>query len=106
MNIITDNSAKCNTPNPYSGKVSVVGIYPLNQAGTVKAFATIAIGTALEIHGCKIIQQPGQKAWCALPDRKSPDGNGYFPVIKALDERLAEEISRVVLAAWQNGGAA
>src|SRR5690348_7778924 len=94
------------TANPYSGKVTVVGIYPTHQQGNIKAFATIKIGEALEIRGCKIVQQPGQKPWVALPDRPRTDGQGYAAIVKCLDENLAEEISRVVLAAWQNGGAA
>lgn len=91
--------------NPWTAKIKVVATYPTAQAGTVKALANIMIGEALEIRGCKIIQQPGQKAWVSLPDRKSPDGNGYFPVVKAHDARLMEAITAAVLAAW-NGGAA
>jgi DNA-binding cell septation regulator SpoVG len=101
-----NNSTQQAKDNPYSGKVTVTAIRPCHQEGPVKAFANVKFGEAIEIFGAKVVQQPGQRAWVALPDRKSPDGNGYFPVVKALDERLAEEISRVVLAAWQNGGAA
>lgn len=101
-----NNSTRQAAANPYAGKVSVVGIYPTHQAGNIKAFATIKIGEALEIRGVKIIQQPGQKPWVALPDRPRTDGQGYAAIVKALDERLAEEISHVVLLAWQTGGAA
>ena len=91
------------TANPYTGKITVTDLRPCHQAGNVKAFAVVKFGEVIEISGVKVIQQPGQRAWVALPDRKSPDGDGYFPVVKALDARLAEEISRVVLAAWKGG---
>jgi len=91
--------------NPWFAKIKVIAVYPTTSAGTVKALVNIMIGEALEIRGCKIIQQPGQKAWVTLPDRKSPDGNGYFPVVKAHDARLMEAISEVVLAAWKGGAA-
>lgn len=104
MSSITKSPDYVNSQNPYTGKVTVTAVHPCNQDGPIKAFANIKFGEVLEIFGCKIIQQPGQKPWVSLPNRKSPDGNGYFPIVKCLDERLTEEITRVVLAAW-NGGA-
>lgn len=107
MNSIHDDYAKVNPQNPYHGKVTVVKLYPCHQAGPIKAFVTIRIGEALEIRSLKVIQQDGQRAYVKLPDKMRTDGSkGYDPYVICLDERLAEEISRVVLAAWQNGGAA
>jgi DNA-binding cell septation regulator SpoVG len=92
------------SPNPWQGKIKVSALNRTDQAGTVKAFATIQIGDALEVRDCKVIQQPGQRAWVSLPDRQRSDGKGYAPIVRALDDRLKDAISATVLAAWQNGG--
>ncbi len=101
--MITDKLAQVNTSpqNPYTQKVRVTKLTPTHQAGTIKAFVTIQIGEALEIRGCKVIQQPNQKVWVSLPDRKNEDGVGYFPIVKCLDERLKTAITVAVLAAWE-----
>jgi DNA-binding cell septation regulator SpoVG len=94
--------------NPYADKITVTGIYPTRQDGTVKAFVNFKIGDALEIFGAKIIPQAGQKAWVTMPDHPRTDGKGYAPYVKLIDDRLKEAISAVVIPAWQAhaGGAA
>lgn len=87
--------------NPYTGKVTVTGIYPTRQDGTVKAFVNFKIGDALEIFGAKIIQQTNQRAYVRMPDRPRTDGKGYTAYVNLLDERLKEAISAVVIPAWQ-----
>lgn len=53
--------------NPYLSKITVSKITPLNQ-GNLKAFANIRLGEVMTINGCRIIQQPGQRAYVALRD--------------------------------------
>jgi DNA-binding cell septation regulator SpoVG len=106
MRSLSPTTTLVNTQNPYTQRISVTAIHPTDQAGNVKAFVIIRLGEALEIRGCKIIQQPGQKAWVAMPDRPHTDGKGYTPYVKILDDRLMEAISNAVLEAWRNGGGA
>jgi len=109
MNSVSQDNGKINPPNPWVGKVKVLTLCPSHTAGTVKAFATIQIGDALEIRDLKLIQQDGQRAWVSLPDRQRSDGKGYAPILKTLDDRLKSEIDKVVLGAWadteKKGGA-
>jgi DNA-binding cell septation regulator SpoVG len=92
--------------NPWTDRIKVVSVHPTAQTGPIRAFVTITIGEALEIRGCKVIQQVGQRAWVSLPDRKNEEGTGYFPIVKALDDRLKTAITAAVLEAWRNGGEA
>ena len=84
--------------NPWTGKIAILKIRRNPAGGNVRAFATIRIGEALEIHGVKVIQQPGQTAYVKLPDQEH--GGRWFPVVKATDERLQQAISDRVIAAW------
>lgn len=92
------------TNNPYLSKITVVKINPLNQ-GNLKAFATIKLGNTMTISGCRVIQQPGQRAYVALPQTKDDQGK-YWPVITADDPQFKEAVQEKVLDAWQgdNGG--
>jgi DNA-binding cell septation regulator SpoVG len=92
--------------NPWTDRIKIVSIHRTAQAGTIKAFATVLIGAAIEISGFKIIQQAGQRAWVAMPDRKREDTGGYAPIIKCLDDQLKAAITEAVLVAWHAGGAA
>ena len=84
-------------PNPWTAKLSVSAIHPVSS-GNVKAFVSVKIGDALTIHGCKVVQQPGQRAYVALPQNER---NGkYFPAIESHDPRFQEALSIAVLAAW------
>lgn len=85
--------------NPWLTKLKVVQIHPSRQPGNVRAFATIQIGDALEIHGVKVVQQPGQRAYVRLPDQQS-EGR-WFPVLKVLDSRFQDAVTELVMAAWQ-----
>jgi hypothetical protein len=75
----------------------VLEVRRLEGHGNLRAFAKVRLG-AVVIHGCRVIQQPGQKAWVALPQvpaRAKADGSGagWYPVI---------EITTAVLEAWGN----
>jgi hypothetical protein len=72
-------------------------------AGTVKAFVYIRVG-AVTIKGAKIMQQPGQAAWLAMPDRSYVvSGKAECAPIIELDKSLRERATEVVLTAWKSG---
>ena len=84
--------------------VQVIEIRRLDGSGNLKAFAKVKLGSVI-IHGCHVIQQPGQKAWLALPQtpgRAKADGSGVgrFPVVEItnLIERDFACLDRTVVA--------
>jgi hypothetical protein len=46
--------------------IEVLEIKPLPDAGSLKALAKVRLGCVV-LHGCRVIQQSGQKARVALP---------------------------------------
>lgn len=87
--------------NPYLAKISVLKITTINQ-GNLKAFATIKLGNTMTINSCRIIQQPGQRAYVALPQTQDKDGK-YHPVITADDPLFKAAVEDMILAAWRDG---
>jgi DNA-binding cell septation regulator SpoVG len=83
--------------------VEVLALTPLTNAGTLKALVSIRLLGVVVIRGCKIIQQPGQRAWFALPSSEyvGKDGERKFSPVVELPETLRQEASRVALATWQ-----
>ncbi len=84
--------------NPYLDRISVTKITPINK-GTIKAFASIKLGSTLSINSIKIIQQAGQRAFVRLPESEK-DGK-YYPVVSADDKQFQEAVQEKVLAAWE-----
>jgi DNA-binding cell septation regulator SpoVG len=73
--------------------------------GNLRAFAKVRLG-AVVIHGLRVIRQPGQKAWCALPQipgRAKADGSGagWYPVIEIVNRDLLDRVCAAVLEAWE-----
>jgi DNA-binding cell septation regulator SpoVG len=77
----------------------VKAIRPSNKAGKVKAFVDVEIGPVL-ILGAKLVQQPGQRGWVAMPSQKLGDGK-WTEVIRVTDKEAMEAITAAVLAAWE-----
>jgi hypothetical protein len=76
----------------------------VQDCGNLKAFAKVRLG-AVVIHGCRIIQQPGQRPWVALPQvpaRKKADGSGagWFPVVEITNRDVLDRLRAAVLEAW------
>ena len=67
--------------------ITVENIRKLDGSGNLKAFVSVNIGGKLTIHSCRIIQQPGQKAWVALPQREwtTQQGEKLAPLIELPD---------------------
>lgn len=83
--------------------IEVISIKRLKDCRSLKAFASIRFG-GIEIHGLRIVQQPGQKAWVSLPQVEyNRDGKKcYYPMITIHDKRLKAAITQAVLEAWHN----
>jgi DNA-binding cell septation regulator SpoVG len=87
-------------------KIEVIAISPLANAGNLKAVVSVRLGGVI-IHDCKIIQQPNQHAWVSLPQREyQQDGERKYKAVVEMTEPLRRELSRIVLATWERGGAA
>ena len=83
-------------------QVVVSKIRPVNNAGNLRAFCTVEIGGKLKIHGCRIVQQPGQLSWASLPQREWVDREGkrkFYPTIE-LPEHVRHAIIKAILKAW------
>lgn len=59
------------------------------------------------VHGIRVIQQPGQRAWVSLPQAEGKPGpsgkKAWFPVIECSDKALERAIKDAVLKAWGGG---
>jgi hypothetical protein len=59
-----------------SAPIEVLEVRPVN-AGNLKAFAKVKLGCVV-IHGCRVVQQDGQRPWgCDATDTCSPE-SGWF----------------------------
>ena len=76
----------------------VVEIHRLTGTGNLKAFATVEV-PPWTIRGCRIVQQPGQRAYVALPQEKAADGR-YWPILQTSDSNLKDAIQAAVLHEW------
>lgn len=91
--------------NPFLSKISVTKVTPINNQGNLKAFASVKLGDVLTIHDCRVIQQPGQKAFVSLPQRKDEKTGKYYYIVYPENEQFKEAVQEKVLGAWQaNGG--
>jgi hypothetical protein len=86
-----------------SGVVEVLELRRVENAGK-KVFAKVRLG-CIVIHGCRVVQQPEQKPWVALPQtpaRKEADGagSGCFPVVAITDRNVLDQVRDAVLEAW------
>lgn len=86
--------------------VSIIKIKPVDRGTNLKAFVDICIAGKVNIFGCRVIQQPNQKPWVAMPQTESPAKNAgekskWFPIVEISDEKLRNQISDAVLTAWR-----
>ena len=73
-------------------------IVRLPDGGNLKAFAVVEVGP-WTIRGVRVIQQPGQKVYVALPQERTSDGR-YFPILQSADTNLKDAIQAAVLLEW------
>ena len=82
--------------------ITVREIRRTGEAGNLKGFATVEVGP-WTIRGCRIIQQPGQQPYVAMPQAQSADGR-YFPVVANNNPRLKKLLQAAVLASYAGRG--
>jgi hypothetical protein len=71
--------------------IEITNIRPTSKPGTVKAFCTLKLG-GVTVNDCKIVQQDGQRAWLAMPDRAYDGSDGkkrYSPYVELSDSLKA-----------------
>jgi DNA-binding cell septation regulator SpoVG len=79
-----------------SAAIEVLAIRRLDGKGSVKAFVDLRLG-GVTIMGAKIVQQPDQRAWLAMPSVKTE--RAWQNVVE-LSKPLREKATEAVLAAW------
>jgi DNA-binding cell septation regulator SpoVG len=78
-------------------EIDVLDVRPVSNAGNVRAFVSVRLGP-LVIHSCKVVQQPGQRAWVSLPQTQN-DGR-YWPVIEITNPDLLAQVRGAILNRW------
>lgn len=81
--------------------IELLDIRLSKKDGNVRAFMSIRIG-GVTINNCKVVQQPGQKAWAAMPDREYTDSSGskrYAPIVE-LSPELHRRVCDFVAEYW------
>jgi DNA-binding cell septation regulator SpoVG len=75
------------------------------KAGTIRALVDVQVGRLLKIFGAKVVQQPGQKAWVAMPSKEwlGDDGRKRYTAVVELDGALKVAVESAILEAWQGG---
>lgn len=82
--------------------VTCLSIKSVQNPGNLRAFADIRVGP-LVIHGARVIQQPGQQPWVAMPQTQADDGR-WFPCLRTDDEDLRHQVRDRVLTAAKSAG--
>jgi hypothetical protein len=81
--------------------VEVLEIRPVSGLGNLRAFAKVRVGP-FTLHSCRIIQQPGQRAWAQLPMSQATGGRkGWFPVVTCDVPDLDDQVKRALVEAWE-----
>jgi DNA-binding cell septation regulator SpoVG len=91
-------------PQGIHAKISIVNIHHA-AGGNLRAFVDIRLGQSVVIRGFRIVQQPGQKAWVAPPQREYTGADGkprYAPIVE-LSGALKRAVEQVIVQAWKGG---
>lgn len=77
--------------------IQVTSLKPANVPGqpNLRGFAEIKVGE-ITICDCRIIQQPGQRAYVSGPQKQV--GTAFYPIVK-MSSALKEKVQAVVLDA-------
>ena len=70
--------------------------------GPLKAFVDVQVGTTLIVHGCRVIQQPGQRAFVSPPQVAwtGQDGKKHYSPIVEWTGALKSAVETAILDAW------
>lgn len=73
--------------------------------GNLKALVDIElIDKGLKLHGFRVVQQDGQKAWVGSPTTTYLTKNGervYLPLVRFLNEQEFYELQKQILSAYE-----
>jgi DNA-binding cell septation regulator SpoVG len=86
--------------------IEVLTISALASAGNLKALVSVRIGPSLVVHKCRVIQQPGQRAWVSMPQERwdGADGQPRYTALVELSGGLRDRVATAILAAAQRQG--
>jgi hypothetical protein len=102
----TDNVSQGTLPQAGAerneSRVEVLSLRPVTGLGPIKAFVELRVGEIL-VRDAKVIQQAGQRAWVAPPDKRwtGSDGEPHYTRLVEFAKPLQQRVSAVVLAAWE-----
>ncbi len=81
----------------------VIDLYPVTEAGSLRAYLSIKIGP-LVVHKWRLIQQDGQAAWLSPPQEIWTDqasGERRFKTLLDVPREWKPALANVAVAAWQ-----
>jgi len=84
-----------------AAQIEVVSTKPMTK-GSLKMFATVRLG-GITVHGFRVIQQEGQRAWVAPPQTEVAQTDGkkkYFPIVELADN-IKEVVSKLILEEYE-----
>jgi DNA-binding cell septation regulator SpoVG len=82
--------------------IEIESIKAITGAGSLRGFAVVTIAGKIRISDVRIIQQPNQRPWVAMPSRAF-EQNGerkWSPIVELIDDDLKSEIANAVLAEY------
>jgi DNA-binding cell septation regulator SpoVG len=76
------------------------------SAGSLRAFASVRIGPALVVHKCRVIQQPGQRAWVSMPQERweGTDGKLHYTALVEVSGTLRGRVEMAILQEAERQG--
>jgi DNA-binding cell septation regulator SpoVG len=83
---------------PRPATIQVVELVALTK-GNLKAMASVRIGPSLLVHKCRVIQQPGQRAWVSMPQERweGHDGQSHYTALVELSGDLRTRVEQAIL---------
>jgi DNA-binding cell septation regulator SpoVG len=93
------------TAAPRPATIEVLDLVALDK-GNLKAMASVRIGPSLVVHKCRVIQQPGQRAWVSMPQEQwqGRDGQPYYAALVELNGDLRRRVEQAILQAARRQG--
>jgi DNA-binding cell septation regulator SpoVG len=78
--------------------IQVVELVAMTK-GNLKAMASVRIGPSLLVRKCRVIQQPGQRAWVSMPQERwdGHDGKPHYTALVELSGTLRARVEQAIL---------
>ena len=85
--------------------IDCLEVRPVSGCGNLRAYASARLG-CIEVFDLRIIQQPGQSPYVALPQRPTRPkadgtGSGWRPCMRITNPKVLDQLRAVVLESWQ-----